>query len=39
MKLIKFFQILKRKLRYDQFGSAEFDGSGFGAGGFGGFDF
>ena len=38
MKLIKFFLILKKKARYDQFGTADFDGSGFGAGGFGGFD-
>ena len=29
----------QKKARYDQFGSADFDGSGFGAGGFGGFDF
>ena len=36
------YQVLsdpEKKARYDQFGSADFDGSGFGAGGFGGFDF
>ncbi|ATD54693.1 molecular chaperone DnaJ [Clostridium chauvoei] len=36
------YQVLsdpEKKARYDQFGTADFDGSGFGAGGFGGFDF
>ena len=36
------YQVLsdpEKKARYDQFGSADFDGSGFGSGGFGGFDF
>lgn len=38
MKLIRFFQIQK-KAKYDQFGSAAFDGTGgFNGGGFGGFD-
>ena len=35
------YQVLsdpEKKARYDQFGTADFDGSGFGAGGFGGFD-
>ncbi len=39
MKLIRFFQIQKKKAKYDQFGSAAFDGTGgFNGGGFGGFD-
>lgn len=36
------YQVLsdpEKKARYDQFGTADFDGSGFGSGGFGGFDF
>lgn len=36
------YQVLsdpEKKSRYDQFGTADFDGSGFGSGGFGGFDF
>ena len=36
------YQVLsdpEKKARYDQFGTTDFDGSGFGAGGFGGFDF
>ena len=36
------YQVLsdpEKKARYDQYGTADFDGSGFGAGGFGGFDF
>ncbi|WP_411168650.1 molecular chaperone DnaJ [Clostridium sp. MB05] len=36
------YQVLsdpEKKARYDQFGSVDFDGSGFGSGGFGGFDF
>lgn len=36
------YQVLsdpEKKARYDQFGTVDFDGSGFGAGGFGGFDF
>ncbi|MBP1889516.1 molecular chaperone DnaJ [Clostridium moniliforme] len=36
------YQVLSdpdKKAKYDQFGTADFDGSGFGAGGFGGFDF
>ncbi len=36
------YQVLsdpEKKARYDQFGTADFDGSGFGPGGFGGFDF
>lgn len=36
------YQVLSdadKRAKYDQFGTADFDGSGFGAGGFGGFDF
>ena len=36
------YQILsdpEKKARYDQYGTVDFDGSGFGSGGFGGFDF
>lgn len=36
------YQVLsdpEKKARYDQFGTVDFDGSGFGSGGFGGFDF
>lgn len=36
------YQVLsdpEKKARYDQYGTADFDGSGFGSGGFGGFDF
>ena len=36
------YQVLsdpEKKARYDQYGTVDFDGSGFGSGGFGGFDF
>ena len=36
------YQVLsdpEKKARYEQYGTADFDGSGFGSGGFGGFDF
>ena len=39
MKLIKFLSDPEKRSKYDQFGSAAFDGSGgFGGGGFDGFD-